>query len=74
MARMVQRGEVTVFDSLLQPYQEDQRRFHKHRDHPSDELGIVLTVKLAKSLEHDIVEHRNTGTRFLCHQLPADVG
>ena len=70
MARMVQRDDVTVCYCLLQPNQQDQRCFHKHSDHPSNELGIVLTLKLTKSLEHGFVEHGNTGTGFLCHQLP----
>src|SRR5947207_15917450 len=72
MARVVQRDEVTVDDSLIQPNQQDQCRFHKHRDYPSDKLGIVLTLKLAKSLEYRFVEHGNTAA-FLhhvpCHRL-----
>src|SRR5947208_16942516 len=66
MARVVQRDEVTVDDSLIQPNQQDQCRFHKHRDYPSDKLVIVLTFKLAKSLEYRCLAHGNTAA-FLHH-------
>src|SRR5438874_2711891 len=45
MARMVQRDDVTVCYCLLQPNQQDQRCFHKHSDHPSNELGIATYLE-----------------------------
>src|SRR5205807_660924 len=68
MTRVVQRDEVTVYDPLLQPSQQDQCRFDKHRDYPSDKLRIVLTLKLAQSLEDRFVEHGSTA-RFP-HRVP----
>jgi hypothetical protein len=56
MAGMVQCADIAVCDSLFQPDEEDERRLREHRDYSNDKLGVVLTLKLAKSIEHCTVQ------------------
>src|SRR5215471_20313507 len=52
---MVQCGDISASASVFEPNQQDQRRFHEHRNHAGDEFCIVFTLELTKSIEHGSV-------------------